>query len=263
MSYNHPELTARTLNSVLNFFQNVTLVHNGSDKKHVKTLHDLFPNVKHLVLSENRGFSGGANAGLRFIFEQFEWAFFITNDCEIKSVGELPTVPCLVSPKILIRKTEKIDSLGGLFDPVAAKLKHCRSEQEFNNSKLLKYAPGTCFLLHRDIFKATTGFDEKLGTYWEDVDFSVRALKSGFPVQLDVNWQIQHAMGKTCRHLSLYTIYYYNRNKKIISSKYTPLWKKPILYKNLAVQNVKTAGKLLMQERWEDVKTLIHAWSDD
>lgn len=263
LSYNHPEITARTLDSALKFFDQVLLVHNGSEKKFIKQLQENFPQVEHLILPENKGFSGGANAGLKRAFEKHPWAFFITNDCQIGSIGNLPEKPAFIAPKIMIRNTPKIDSIGGIFCPEKAKLKHCRTSEEFQKSKLLKYIPGTAFLIHKEIFESVGGFDERLGTYWEDVDFSVRVGEKGFTLSVNEDWVIHHAMGKTCRNLSLYTIYYYNRNKKIISKKYTPIWKKPILYKNLAVQNVKTAGKLLMRERWEDVKTLIHAWSDE
>ena len=52
----------------------------------------------------------------------------------------------------------------------------------------------------------TLGFDESLGTYWEDVDFSCRARRAGFRLQVQENWRVQHKIRKTCGNDPHYTL---------------------------------------------------------
>ena len=71
LSFNHPEITSRCVKSVVRYFadnapqaslKNIILVHNGSRPEHVETLKISWPQIHHLELASNRGFSGGANA---------------------------------------------------------------------------------------------------------------------------------------------------------------------------------------------------------
>ncbi|MCB0349133.1 MAG: glycosyltransferase family 2 protein, partial [Bdellovibrionales bacterium] len=163
LSYNHPEITARTLSSLKSFeFKSTLLVHNGSTPMHQESLQTNFPNIEHLVLPTNLGFSGGANAGLTEAFKTADWCLFLTNDCVLETIGVLPTKPSIVAPKIWSRNTDRIDSLGGYFVPHKGLLQHIRNEEDFYTNSDLKYVPGTAFLLHKDIFSKTAGFDPSL-----------------------------------------------------------------------------------------------------
>src|SRR6185437_8702041 len=91
LSFNHPVLTARCLESVLNHADAaaVTLIHNGSRADVANDLRDCFPKVRHLVFRDNRGFSGGVNRAFRDAFQFYDWVFLVTNDCELTKVGPL------------------------------------------------------------------------------------------------------------------------------------------------------------------------------
>lgn len=221
LSYNHPELTAKTVRSALPFQKPIILVHNGSELRHQKKLEDEFSTIEHLIIKKNEGYSGGINAGLAHAFLKYDWILFLTNDTELLTLGMPQTQPSQVAPLIYFRKKEKIDSIGGIFYPNKAHLHHCRNENEFQikkNSYL--YAPGTAFFLHKDVFNKVGLIDQSLHTYWEDVDYSVRVQKSGFPILIDSTTTILHRVGKTCHDDTFYTTYLFQRNKKKISLKY-------------------------------------------
>lgn len=261
LSYNHPELTARTVQSVQKLLDDsrILLVHNGSLPQHQKKLQAAFPGIEHLCMKENRHFSGGANAGLKKAFETETWVLFLTNDCQLLNLQAPIAEPALIAPLIYARKEGRVDSLGGTFTVHRAHLAHCKSKEEFENARH-PYIPGTAFWIHRDIFEKTKGFDETLQTYWEDVDLSRRTQELGFQLKTDDTTQVLHAIGKTCHKDTLYTTYLYQRNRKRISLKYAK--NKLPVYSALWKSWLQTATHLTKQKQWSRLKLLTKAIRD-
>jgi GT2 family glycosyltransferase len=243
-------------------FKDILLVHNGSEKKHIEKLQEVFPDIEHLIMPVNQGFTGGANAGLQKAFEKNDWCLFLTNDCILERIGKLPQKPGLVCPLIVSRKTENVDSIGGLFDPIKGQLFHSKSEHQFYSSNLRKYAPGTAFFLHKSAWQQVGSFDTKLFTYWEDVDFSQRLQKFGFGISLDETWKVRHAIGKTCHKNPIYSLYYYQRNRRWISQKYCPQNQKFTLYFYLTKTYITLFFKLILRKRFQDLRLLNAAYFD-
>lgn len=229
LSFNHPEITARTVRSAQQFNLPIILVHNGSLEKHREKLLGDFPEIRHLILENNLGYSGGVNAGLEHAFVEYNWAVFLTNDTELLQLGAMPEQPAFVAPLIFFRKLNRIDSMGGTFVPYLGKLKHIKNDQYRFAFNEYFYVPGTAFLLHRDVYFKINKFNTSLHTYWEDVDFSMRAHLSNSLIYYSSDYQVLHRVGKTCHDNPFYTTYLYQRNRKKISWKYCPFFLKPIL----------------------------------
>ncbi|MGE3973674.1 MAG: glycosyltransferase family 2 protein [Bdellovibrionales bacterium] len=262
LSYNHPLHTARAVRSALQWNLPVLLVHNGSLSKHVELLKKEFQETSqftHLVLPENKGYSGGVNEGLYAATS--EWVIFLTNDCELLSVPKLPLKPMAVIPQVFRRSLNQIDSIGGLFEPTSGKLVHCKTKEDFENpdAKWSPYIPGSSFLVHREVFEKTKGMDESLGTYWDDVDWSLRIQKMNFPIQLQEQWHVLHYVGKTCQKNPLYSIYYFQRNRKKISWKYTKPSEKPKLCFALAKDWTRLSLNLISKKRYSDLRLIKRA----
>lgn len=264
LSYNHPELTAKTVRSALAFSLPIILIHHGSEVKNRDFLQKEFQIIDHFVLVENKGWAFGMNEGLRYAFLKYDWLFVLTNDTEVLTLGDFPMSPALVAPLIYFRKMTRVDSLGGIFTPHLGKLRHVRRQEEL---ALLKkgqffYVPGTAFLIHKDVFFALHGFDESLHTYWEDVDFSCRAQKMGISLLVDQNFSLTHKVGKTCHSNSFYTTYLYNRNRKRISLKYSVKLKKIIILSVLLKDLLKNLFKFLIKKDRKRTKLYINAMRD-
>jgi GT2 family glycosyltransferase len=204
-------------------------VHNGSQAKFVEGHRAAWPEAEHLVLEKNLGFTGGTNAGLKAALQKSDWVLFLTNDCQLTQISfpHSDETPALKAPQIFARKADRIDSLGGVFSPVTGKLAHLKNPRDLEGlqnrktkNEQLPYIPGTAFWIHREVFEATGDFDERLGTYWEDVDFSLRAWQLGFPLKVDTETKIIHGIGKTCHKDPFYTTYLFQRNRRLISKKY-------------------------------------------
>jgi len=267
LSYNHPLHTARAVHSALKMGLPVWLVHNGSLPKHVDFLRQEFKGtnlIRHLVLPENKGYSGGVNEGLQACFQKHEWAIFLTNDCEFINLPKIPYQPAAVIPQIYRRSLEQVDSVGGLFYSSLGKLVHCKTSKEFFDAgdEVTRYIPGSAFMVHRTVFEKTCGMNERLGTYWDDVDWSIRIQDSGFQLQVQENWNVLHHVGKTCQKKSLYSIYYFQRNRKRISWKYSKPSERPKLVYHLAKDWARLSLQLVKKKRFSDLSLLQKAVTD-
>lgn len=232
LSFNHPGITEKCIRSVQSFSDDpVYLVHNGSEIKNQVLLQEKFPiGVDHISIQENRGFSGGANLLLNSVFEKYQWCLFLTNDCEI-----LPSeyvfrrdlmglAPGIFAPKILVRSTGRVDSIGGWLHLPSTSLSHEVNEHAFVDRRLqsrwrIPYIPGTAFLIHRQVFQQVGPFDEDFHTYWEDVEFSVRAQSKGFQLHVLPKLLVRHGIGKTCHGISNYSLRFFQGNRLLLLKK--------------------------------------------
>lgn len=221
LSYNHPEITRRCLESVLlNRIpeSRIFLVHNGSLDQHRETLQNAFPGIQHLVMNVNKGFTGGVNFGLHAVFEKYELVLFLTNDTELM---HLP----LLAPhgfsavKSLVRQTERIDSIMGVLNKRTGLLHHLKQPSRLDENEIY-YVPGTAFWMSREVFHSVGEFDESFHTYWEDVDYSLRAQKMGIQLQFSFDTVIRHKIGKTCHKNQFYTFFLFQRNRKKLMMKH-------------------------------------------
>jgi GT2 family glycosyltransferase len=237
LSFNHPDLTARCLTSVLRHADPslITLLHNGSRPEVEVRLRKEFSNIQHATLPQNRGFSGGANALLNEIFKNASasWALLITNDCELLEINRAPSSCGLYAPTIFRRNTGRIDSVGGQFRPLTGHLRHLRQQTPTIAESVGRaffgdyfYVPGTAFYIDRESWATLKGFDESLHTYWEDVDLSVRAQKLAITVGTWPSTILKHGVGKTCHKDPFYTNHLFRRNRQIVSEKHTPTWQR-------------------------------------
>lgn len=226
LSYNHPDLSAKTLSSILNLGyppQQIILVHNGSQKKHIDQLKEQFSGLTHFVLHQNKGYSGGANQGLKEAFKNFQQVLFLTNDIEVTALPfQISKNEDIATPLIWKRKTDQVDSLMGGLDIRTGQLKHFKSESDIHarSSSEWLYPPGTAFSISRECFEKLNGFDESFHTYWEDVDFGIRAQKMGFSIAHSPEIQLRHKIGKTCHKNRFYTLYLFQRNRKLLMKKH-------------------------------------------
>lgn len=235
LSYNHPEHTSRAVNSVRALVPDasILLVHNGSRAEVESRLRREFTGIHHVTVHENHGFSQGANIALRECFARdTDWVLFVTNDCELSAIGAMPPRPGLYAPLIFRRSRNKIDSIGGGFRPLTGRLRH---EREVTSSRLgwKFYVPGTAFLIHRDTWRSLWRapyeiYDESLHTYWEDVDLSMRAHALKLTMGVWPEFQFVHKVGKTCHKDPFYTRYLFQRNRAIVSRRYTSKWLRPV-----------------------------------
>lgn len=247
LSYNHSQLTTECVESALNKAPHLSiyLIHNGTEEKQRDLLYKKFtsPQIHHLELPVNKGFSGGANFGLATVLKNHSWVLFLTNDTLLKNLPDVDFFthlpPGQYAPLILVKRNQRVDSIGAAIKPHTGHLFHIKSKDDFHKIQKQKkssyvYVPGTAFIIDRQTFFNSEGFDERLGTYWEDVDYSLCLQKNNQNVGVLPDVVIEHKIGKTCHKDTYYTTYLFQRNRLIISWKHSPFWGKGLFTTTVA-----------------------------
>jgi len=224
--YNKIRLTQTCIQSLLDSgcpAEDIYCFDNGSQGGGGQEIQTMFPQCKHHRTEENRGFSGGFNRGLEWVFASgIESALFCTNDTVVKTGAlaacvktAMQTGAGLVAPLVTYLSNEdNIDSIGAFFNPATGTLHHYH---EWNLPVLLDcekdYIPGTAVWIDRHTFTRLGGVDESFHMYWEDVYLCFRAHRLSIPQARCYEAQLQHGGGQTCRKKPLYTTFYFQRNR--------------------------------------------------
>lgn len=182
----------------------VWLVVNGDKSGNAERVAERHPGLELIRLEENRGWSGGNNAGIRAALDAgAEWVWLLNNDtllepdCVERLMEYVEACPeaKVLSPLILDTQTPpNVAFQGGKIDFKNYEIRDCGSLEEFRNLKKPEYPyiMGCAMLIHRDVFVKIGIIDERFFLYCEDSDFSWRALQAGFKLAIVPEAKLQH-----------------------------------------------------------------------
>ncbi|MEM7620122.1 MAG: glycosyltransferase family 2 protein [Pseudomonadota bacterium] len=245
LTWNDTEMTRTCLQSVLGndygHFK-VIVVDNGSTRPCGEILQQGFPEIELVVLPENRGFTGGANAGLRAALEKKpKYIFFLNNDTEVASdaISKLvevqeDTPTCGMATALLTSPTPEGHQKGHvvhfysatverniglhyhhhLWEPVATK--------DWPNVES-EFVPACAILIRAKALEDVGVFDETLGTNWEDYDLCLRFVEKGWKLITVGQARVVHLFSQTTGRKSPYITYYFTRNRLICMARYASL----------------------------------------
>jgi GT2 family glycosyltransferase len=136
-------------------------------------------------LTENKGFAAGANTAIRnAIKDDFESLMLLSQDVLLSSdSAEKLFTQQLINkgitfPTMMNRNTNKVFSKGGVVNKFWGSI-------TLSTNKSLSdpdWADGSCLVFSKEVFQKVGGLFEKFFMYFEDVDFCLRAKKSGFRI---------------------------------------------------------------------------------
>jgi len=193
-------LKRQTLNHV------VIVVDNGSVDGSNDVVRDEFPEVQLLEFSNNAGFAGGVNRGIRPALEQgTEYVALLNNDAvadehwleELVAIAEADEDVGIVAAKIVTMDGKKIDSTGDFYSVWGFPFPRGRGEVDsgqYDSDEMsgIFAASGGASLYRARMLTEIGLFDERFFAYLEDVDISFRARLAG--------WKVRYASGATVRH---------------------------------------------------------------
>jgi GT2 family glycosyltransferase len=228
INWNTPQLTIQFLNSLKalaypNF--EVIIVDNHSDIDSTQDFVAAFPGVQVIRLDRNAGFSGGNNAGIRTC--KGEFIFIVNNDTEVtpdlldnllipfqsdNSVG----VTC---PKIKFFDRPDIIQYAG-FKPINIFTGRTRAlgsleydKGQHDKGGYTNGAHGCAMMVSRKVIDKVGLLPENFFLYYEEWDWSLRILKSGFKIYYQPQAVIFHKESMTVgKHNPLKT-FYLTRNR--------------------------------------------------
>jgi GT2 family glycosyltransferase len=136
-------------------------------------------------LTENKGFAAGANTAVRkAIKDDFEYLMLLSQDVLLSSdsaeklLNQQLITKGITFPTMMNRNTNKVFSKGGVVNKFLGSI-------TLSTNKSLSdpdWADGSCLFFSKEVFEKVNGLFEKFFMYFEDVDFCLRAKKSGFSI---------------------------------------------------------------------------------
>ena len=197
---------------------------------------------------DNVGVAKGNNIGIKqALINNVDYILLLNNDIEFYQRELLSEMLRLANdndekiivPKIFYYGSRKIWMAGGYFQPLLARTPHIGNGKEdserYNIPKYVSYAP-TCFMfLSSSVFSEIGLMDEKFFVYYDDSDFVFRAYKKGYYIYYMPSLEIFHKVSSsTGGGVSLFTIYYTNRNRVYYIRKHYSLFHFSFFYSLLS-----------------------------
>ena len=167
----------------------VTVVDNGSTDGSAEWLCHAYPEVRCIVLPENKGFSAAVNAGIEQTSAQ--WVLLLNNDMEIdgdciatlkRTVEQYPRYDLFALKMLNFHQRSHLDGAGDGFIRGGAGYRLGTMEEDSSFYRGDRDVFGACAgaaLYRRSLFERVGLFDEDFFAYLEDVDFNIRAQRSG------------------------------------------------------------------------------------
>jgi len=224
-----PSLHAQTF---YNF--EVILVDNGSTDGSVEYVQRNFPGwVRILTNTQNEGFSGGNNRGIRAASGKY--IVLLNNDAQadtcwleelVKVAEENPRAGMLACKIYLQGGSKIIDNVGHLIYRDGLNRGRGRLEADhgqYENLEEVLFPSGCAALYRRQMLEEVGLFDEDFFAYGDDTDLGLKGRLAGWKCLYVPRAIVHHRYSQTSGPYSPLKAFYVERNRVWIAVKYFPL----------------------------------------
>lgn len=264
VTFNSAEETHNLLTSLKkvekkDFILEVIIVDNNSKVPFILYQSEQNPHTFLTATSQNLGFTGGYNWGIKKALEQkADYLVLLNNDTlvdpkcfeEFLATAESDSKIGIVVPKIYFAKGHEFHKdrytesekgkvfwyAGGYMDWANVFSRHRGVDEvdkgQYDQEEAINFATGCCLFVPAEVIKKIGGFDDELFLYFEDADFSQRVLQKGFKIIYQpkaVIWHVNAASGGGSG--SILHDYYITRNRMLFGMRYAPFRSKIALIK--------------------------------
>jgi len=212
----------------------IILVDNGSKDGSVNLIKKHYDDLVRLIrLSENRGFAGGNNVGIKEA--KGKYIALLNNDTEVDREWLENLVFCMecddrtgmVGSKVLnyYRRSE-IDNTGHLIYPDGLNRGRGRLDKDLSqyDEKIDILFPSGCAALYKkELLDDISGFDETFFAYGDDADIGLNGRYLGYKAIFCPKAIVYHKYSGTTGHYSAMKAFYVERNRIWILIKYFPI----------------------------------------
>lgn len=169
---------------------------------------------KHIVIinsERNVGYSGGLNLGMEYIIQktQIEWLLIGNNDVIItdefiKKLSGLTDENTIYSPVIMNVNDDIVQNTGGNVGILYGGTINVNKGKNFSEIKRVQpdFLSGCFLFFHKAVIEKVGLFDEEYESYFEDVDFSMRARRKGVRLEIVWDWILRHYHSMSTKHNS-------------------------------------------------------------
>ncbi len=218
-------------------------------------------------LTENAGFAGGNNAGIRAALQGSADAVLLLNNDTTVEPSALARLAAHLDERTLVVPQVRDASPPharadwvGRFDWTRGILRV--AEPPTTAASEVEMAGACCVLAPRTLFERVGLFDERFFLYYEDTDLFTRARRAGFRIVYEPAAVIHHvgsgSSGGT--RVSPLTLYYNTRNRLFLMRKHQRLHARFLLY--FGVTRLAYLARYLVTGRWRLAAALVRGVGD-
>ncbi len=215
----------------------VITVDNGSVDDSVEMIRQKYLPVILIENKKNLGFTGGNNIGMRYAMEHgADFIWLLNNDTLVErdSLSKLVAASAnsleigLLSPVIYFNDgSRKVQFCGSYVDSRRHKLIYPADADMEVDSRFKSGTSvclwGTALLIKRSLVDNIGYLNDRFYAYWEDTDYSLRAIKAGFRNCVECSAAVYHKNrppGKGIPNKAVHYYYYKMRNEYYFWSQY-------------------------------------------
>jgi GT2 family glycosyltransferase len=236
---------------------------NASTDDSLSFLHENFPSVSILRLTNNYGFAKGYNVALKQV--EADYYLLLNSDVEVTPGWLEPLVDCAeadkrrgaVQPKILSfhqrQLFEYAGGAGGWIDQYGYPFARgrvfevCEEDQgQYDSSSAIFWASGAALLIRSSVYHELEGFDEFLFAHQEEIDLCWRLQLAGYSIWSCPQSVVYHVGGGTLPKGNSRKTFLNFRNNQVILAKNLPWsekwWKIPF---RMALDQISAVKSLL------------------
>lgn len=206
----------------------VIVVDNASTDGSAEKIEELFPEMTLIKSEKNYGWGGGTNVGLKYAMESgSDYIWLLNNDLVVEpdalgklvAAAERTNEAVLVSPILYFYSTRtRIQHCGSEFDwknYVVRNISDLGEIASINEKDFWTWC--TAVLVKREVVEKVGYFDEKYFIYFDDLDYSARAMSAGCRHKLESSAKVYHRSHSAdvggIRSHPLHYFYYMTRNE--------------------------------------------------
>jgi hypothetical protein len=254
LSYNgkHQHLLDDSVSSYLaNDYPNfeVVVIDNGSTDGTSEYVQKKWPEVFVLRTEKNLGYSGGFNFGLEYAFgeQNADYVLITNNDVQadskvitelIKVAEQGSKIGFVIGKVYYFARPNTLQTVGKKYDPILFNAGHIgnreKDEGQYDKIEERAWCDDIYWLVKRELYEKTGGYDTELAFQAEDFEWQVRAKKLGYKIMYTPHAKLWHKESMTIGKTSPFKAYYDARNPLIVHFKHrTPEQVKYFLYHKL------------------------------
>lgn len=243
INYNGLNLIKKFIPSIITNSSNcnIYVIDNNSTDDSVNYIKNNFSNINIINNSSNLGYAGGYNEGIKKIDEDL--LIFLNNDATFLDENSLSNLVKVfkenseikvAQPKIIDftnqEKFEYSGAAGGFIDFFGYPF--CRGrifsnvelKNNYNTTREVFWASGTCFAVRRSTFIEHNGFDESFFAHMEEIDLCWRIKRKNIDDKIVAvgNSEVHHLGGGSLTYNSSNKYYLNFRNSIIMMIKNIP-----------------------------------------
>jgi len=268
LSYNGRKLLDDSVSSYLaNDYENfeVMVVDNGSDDGTMAYVQNRWPQVFVLRAEKNLGYSGGLNFGMEYAFgkENADYALITNNDVKadtklvsalVETAVQSDNTAFTIGKVYYFDKPDTFQTVGKRSDSFLWNAGHIGNKEtdqgQYDTIAERAWCDDIYWLVKKEIWEKTGGYDTQFAFQGEDFDWQVRAKQLGYKIMYTPYAKLWHKESMTIGRSSPFKAYYDARNPLIIHMKYRQKEQYLPIVKMRFVSHCKTLPKLILRCRF-------------